>query len=194
MLSDFQNDLTAAAALHYLCQQKMFSSWRQRSSYPKITSYPQNDLLLSFLVPEKPFSVPLIDTSAWPSSTCLRQEVLLSASCPERDPWSRPQISPRWHLYWRMHPAVGQMFLAEVKGQNIFFPKSTRQKKGTMHWNLFLIVDTKLAMPASGDGLSEYFRKSHQQLWQTLKQIRTSSRNSGYQDHCYINIFLSWDK
>lgn len=149
---------------------KIFSSWRWRSTDPKDHFIPQKyDLLLSFLVPEKPFPAPLIDMSAWAPSTCLRQEVFLSASYPGRDPWSQPRIFPRWHLYWRMHPVVGQMFLAEVQGQNkwALFSRAQDTKRAT-HWKPFLIVNTTLVVPVQGEDVSEYLGKRNQQLWQRL--------------------------
>lgn len=150
---------------------KTFNSWRQRSTDPKGHFIPwKHDLLLSFLGPEKPFSVPLIDTSVWASSTCLRQEVFLSASCPGRDPWSQPQIFPRWHLYWRMHPVAGQMFLAEVQGQHKWAPFSRAQDtKRARHWKPTFHSQHNLGVvPIQREDMSEYLRKRNQQLWQRL--------------------------
>ena len=175
----------------------MFNSWRQTSTDPKDHFIPQKyDLLLSFLVPEKPFSVPLTDMSVWASSTCLRQEVFLSASCPGRDPWSQPQIFPRWHLYWRMHPVVGQMFLAEVQGQNkwALFSRPQDTKRAT-HWKPILDSQHNLGCVRSRGGHVWMPQKEEPTIMtKILKKIRTSSRNSGHRGHCCANTFLSWDK
>lgn len=103
--------------LHYqisnmICvKSKIFSPWWQSDS--KYHFILKTNPLSPFLYQKNPLQFQW--SIAWDTDTCLRQEVFLSASCRERDPWSQPQIFPRWHLYWRTHPVAGQMFLAEVQ-------------------------------------------------------------------------------
>lgn len=144
----------------------------------------------------KPFSFSLIDTSVWTSSTCLRQEVLLSASYPGRDPWSQPQIFPRWHLYWRTHLVVGQMFLVqEIQEQCKWtFLSKAQDTKRVRRWKPILHSQHNLAVVTVQKrtclNTSEKRMNNYDKLWKKLKVLQELD----HQSYCYTDNFLSRDR